>query len=224
MGLTWAQEDEWGRELLARVQERLTDLVAGGKLTPRERAEAGDTLARLGDVRPGVCTLEPDLIPIPAGTFLMGDERHEITLDAFAIARYPVTNAQFRHFVEDGGYTEKWRACWTKEGWQYRGSGSWREPRWRDDERLSQDNQPVVGVSWYEAVAYANWLSRQTGKPYRLPTEAEWSGRRGIRTAGSIPGRMGGWQTQRTQKKRALAGRRPWALSRPGRPPVGRWT
>ncbi|MCB0012593.1 MAG: SUMF1/EgtB/PvdO family nonheme iron enzyme, partial [Anaerolineales bacterium] len=174
MGLKWAQEDVWGRELLARVRDRLVALVARGRLTPRERAEAGSTLARLGDPRPGVCTLEPDLIPIPAGTFLMGDEKDEIILDAYAISRYPVTNAQFRYFVEDGGYTEKWRACWTDEGWQQRSEGSWIEPRFWDDERFNQANQPAVGVSWYEAVAYCNWLGRKTGQNCRLPTEAEW--------------------------------------------------
>jgi energy-coupling factor transporter ATP-binding protein EcfA2 len=154
MGLKWAQEDDWGRELLARVRGRLVDLVAGGKLSPRERAEAGDTLAGLGDPRPGVCTLEPELIPIPAESFFMGEEKYEIGLDAFAVARTPVTNAQYRFFVADGGYTEKWRACWTEEGWQYLGRNEWSEPRYWDAERLNRDNQPVVGVSWYEAVAY----------------------------------------------------------------------
>ncbi len=46
-------------------------------------------------------------------------------------------------------------------------------PLW-DDGRFNQPNQPVVGVSWYEAEAYANWLSEVTGKQYRLPTEEEW--------------------------------------------------
>ena len=40
--------------------------------------------------------------------------------------------------------------------------------------RFNQPNQPVVGVNWYEAMAYAAWLASVTGKPYRLPTEAEW--------------------------------------------------
>jgi formylglycine-generating enzyme required for sulfatase activity len=43
---------------------------------------------------------------------------------------------------------------------------------WGD--RFSGPNQPVVGVTWYEAVAYSRWLAAKTGKPYRLPTEAEW--------------------------------------------------
>ena len=186
MGLNWAQEDAWGQDLLARVRDRIAALVAGGRLTPRERAEAGSTLARLGDPRPGVCTLEPDPIPVSAGTFLMGEEKDEITLDAFAIGRYPITNAQFRYFVEDGGYQN--RDYWTKEGWQYRERGSWEEPRLWDDERFNQDNQPVVSVSWYEAVAYCNWLSQKTGQTYRLPTEAEWE-----RAARHTDGRLYPW-------------------------------
>jgi formylglycine-generating enzyme required for sulfatase activity/energy-coupling factor transporter ATP-binding protein EcfA2 len=174
MGLNWALEDAWGQELLARVQVRLVELVAEGKLTPRERTEAGRALGRLGDTRPGISTLEPDLIPIPAGAFLMGDEKYKVSLDAYAIARYPVTNTQFRYFVEDGGYTEKWRKCWTEEGWEERCEGKWTLPRLWDDERFNQANQPVVGVSWYEAVAYCNWLSYKTDKEYRLPSEAEW--------------------------------------------------
>ena len=49
-----------------------------------------------------------------------------------------------------------------------------REPYYWRDSRFNQPNQPVVGVNWYEAMAYAAWLAEVTGKPYRLPTEAEW--------------------------------------------------
>jgi formylglycine-generating enzyme required for sulfatase activity len=85
-----------------------------------------------------------------------------------------VSNAQFRFFVEDGGYTEKWRDCWTDEGWEVRQREGWTEPRFWQKPFWSIDNKPVVGESWYEAVAYANWLGRATGRAFRLPTEAEW--------------------------------------------------
>ncbi|MFQ5437094.1 MAG: formylglycine-generating enzyme family protein, partial [Anaerolineae bacterium] len=105
----------------------------------------------------------------------MGEQKQEVTVpEPFAIARYPVTNAQFRYFWEDGGYTEKWRHCWTDEGWEYKESRDWTEPRVWDNPQFNLPNQPVVGISWYEAVAYANWLAEKTGQPYRLPTEAEW--------------------------------------------------
>ena len=48
--------------------------------------------------------------------------QHTRYLPAYRIGKYPVTNAQYRRFVEDGGYTEKWRTCWTKAGWQWRQS------------------------------------------------------------------------------------------------------
>jgi formylglycine-generating enzyme required for sulfatase activity len=189
VGREAAEQDEVGRELLPRLRQQLVALLANGRLTPRQRAEAGDALGLLGDPRPGICTLEPDMIPIPAGPFLMGDEAlYEVHVDAFAIARYPITNAQFRYFVADGGYTDKWRNCWTEEGWHYRQQYGWTEPGSWDDERFSQANQPVVDVSWYEAVAYCNWLSRKTGKPYRLPTEAEWE-----RAARHTDGRQYPW-------------------------------
>jgi formylglycine-generating enzyme required for sulfatase activity len=172
VGKEAALKDKIGRPLLARLQTQLAALLAAGALTPRQRAEAGDALGLLGDPRPGVCTLEPDLIPIPAGPFLMGDKKYKVTLDAFAIARYPVTNAQFRFFVNDGGYDKQ--AYWTGEGWQYRQQEKWTQPNYWDDTFWSIENKPVVGISWYEALAYCHWLSAKTDQTYRLPTEAEW--------------------------------------------------
>lgn len=189
MGLKRVQDDEWGKALLARVQQRLADLLTQGHLPPRERVAAGDTLAGLGDPRPGVCSLEPDLITIPAGAFLMGEEKYSIHLDTFDIARTPVTNAQFRMFIEDGGYTEKWQHCWTDDGWKYRQSDGWQEPRYWQDTRFNQANQPVVGISWYETVAYCRWLSEKSGSQYRLPTEAEWE-----RAARHTDGREFPWE------------------------------
>ena len=60
---------------------------------------------------------------------------------------------------------------WTK--W-LTSEGQEQEPSFWSDSRFNRPNQPVVGVNWYEAMAYAAWLARVTGKPYRLPTEAEW--------------------------------------------------
>lgn len=173
MGLAQVAEDDgWGTELVERVRQRLAWLLTLGRLTPRERMAAGDTLGWLGDPRPGVCTLEPELVPVAAGKFLMGEEElHEIEIaQPYAIGRYPVTNAQYQLFMEDGGYTEKWQQCWTEEGWQWKGNRS--GPR--DNDGYTLPNQPRVGVSWYEAVAFVRWLAEKTGKPYRLPTEAEW--------------------------------------------------
>ncbi len=90
------------------------------------------------------------------------------------ISRYPVTNAQFRCFIDDGGYENAdW---WTKSGW------GWRRQYGRSgpvslSSHFDLPNHPVVGVTWYEAAAFCAWL---TGKwqiancQVRLPTEAEW--------------------------------------------------
>ena len=140
---------------------------------------------------------EPQLVMIPAGNFLMGTSdselkeiakldkdknyqewikhevpQHEVALPAYAIGRYPVTNAEFKRFIDDDGCTTQ--AYWTEAGWKQKESGGWTKPRYWDDAQWNDPSQPAVGVSWYEAVAYCNWLSKKTGKSYRLPTEAEW--------------------------------------------------
>ncbi len=137
----------------------------------------------LQEARPAL-PLEPELCHIPAGPFLMGsspddrladsDERpqHRLELPDFWLARYPVTNAQFRPFVESDGYTN--RRYWTPVGWQWCQKEKIRQPGWWDDPKWNAAHQPVVGVSWFEAVAYCNWLSAATGHPFRLPSEAEW--------------------------------------------------
>ncbi len=99
----------------------------------------------------------PAMLVIPAGIYLMGspDEYekpiHQVTISKpFAMGKYPVTNAEYRKFrpKHDSGKYQ--------------------------DLSLNDDTQPVVRVSWEDAMAYCTWLSEQTGKDYRLPTEAEW--------------------------------------------------
>ena len=63
---------------------------------------------------------------------------------------------------------------WSEEGWQWREENEIYEPEYLHDRKWNAPNFPVVGISWYEAEAYANWLSERTGHQYRLPTEAEW--------------------------------------------------
>ncbi|MCB9421360.1 MAG: SUMF1/EgtB/PvdO family nonheme iron enzyme [Ardenticatenaceae bacterium] len=180
MGLIVGRENladnEVAEELLPELQTQLAALLETGALTPVQRAEAGAALGWLGDPRAGVCTLEPVLIAIEDGlTFGMGKNYEPVTIPApYQIAQYPVTHAQFRFFVADGGYTDKWRHCWTKDGWRYKERDGWTEPRYWNDPQFNSPNQPVVGISWYEAAAYAHWLAEKTGKNYRLPTEAEW--------------------------------------------------
>lgn len=102
------------------------------------------------------------------------DERpiHEVNVAGFWMMRYPVTNAQYRQFVEADGYEEKW--WWTDAGWQAREANDWTEPRYWNDTKWNGARQPVVGVSWYEAVAFCRWTSSVMGREIRLPKEAEW--------------------------------------------------
>ncbi|MCP4397835.1 MAG: SUMF1/EgtB/PvdO family nonheme iron enzyme [bacterium] len=107
--------------------------------------------------------------------------QHEVYLSTCQISRYPVTNTQYRAFIEDGGYSEKWRGYWTKEGWEWKEEEDIDGPRVRGG-AFNLENHPVIGVSWYEAMAYCQWLTRRLrkqgvlaeGQEIRLPTEAEW--------------------------------------------------
>ena len=126
----------------------------------------------------------PTLIHIPAGPFLMGssdadthavgDEKpqHTMTLPDFWIGKTPVSNAQFRPFVEGDGYRNQ--AYWTTVGWQWCEQEQIVKPKYWDDTQWNRADYPVVGVSWFEAVAYCRWLTAQTGHAFRLPSEAEW--------------------------------------------------
>ncbi len=85
---------------------------------------------------------------------------HEVSLDAYRIARYPVTVGQYREFIQDDGYQDA--SCWTAGGF-----GEFTEPEgWEQQQEFP--SRPVVGVSWFEAAAFCQWAD------CRLPTEAEW--------------------------------------------------
>jgi formylglycine-generating enzyme len=103
----------------------------------------------------------PDIVIIPEGFFLMGSEsghenempRRRVWVDNFGIGRFPVTNREYKIFVDQGQAPA---------------------PPFCADAMFSDPEQPVVGVSWDEATAYCRWLSQRMGKEFRLPSEAEW--------------------------------------------------
>ena len=104
---------------------------------------------------------EPRLARIPAGWFAMGSEGgqeterpvHRVWVDSFFLGECQVTNAEYGGFLEVTGENVP--------------------PLW-DDPNFNRPEQPVVSVSWFDAVKYCEWLSEISGRKYRLPTEAEW--------------------------------------------------
>jgi formylglycine-generating enzyme required for sulfatase activity len=112
--------------------------------------------------------LEPEMVLIPAGEFLMGSDpqsdryakrdeqpQHTLYLPDYYLAKTPVTNAQYAAFVQATGYRqpEHWKGGNPPKG---------------------KKGHPVVNITWRDAVAYCSWLSEITGKLYCLPSEAEW--------------------------------------------------
>jgi iron(II)-dependent oxidoreductase len=115
------------------------------------------------------------MVEILPGLFKFGDESEDNQIDApYWIDIYPVTNARYEEFISAGGYeTQKW---WTEAGWLWRERNRILRPNFWDDEKWNQGNHPVVGVSWYEAAAYCNWLTEVSidGFKYHLPSEKQW--------------------------------------------------
>jgi serine/threonine protein kinase len=116
---------------------------------------------------------EPEMIPIPAGEFLMGSDpsvdedawdeeqpQRTLYLPDYHLSKTPVTNAQYAVFVQATGHRQPdhWKGTFRKGRNPPRGKG----------------DHPVVNVSWHDAVAYCRWLAEVTGRPYCLPSEAEW--------------------------------------------------
>jgi formylglycine-generating enzyme required for sulfatase activity/energy-coupling factor transporter ATP-binding protein EcfA2 len=159
-------------EKLKRLRKWLAHLLGNNRLPASERALAGRILATLGDPRPEVMTVDGmEFCPVPAGPFQMGSETEEFSIAPetplrkvdlpydYRMARYPVTVAQFREYVEESG----------------------NEPSDPDSLR-GLANAPVNLVSWHEAQAFCAWLTEwwrasgriEPGCSVALPSEAEW--------------------------------------------------
>jgi formylglycine-generating enzyme required for sulfatase activity/acetyl esterase/lipase len=124
-----------------------------------------------------------DFVYVPAGPFKMGDstgdgltrERpaHVVELDAFYIAKYEITNGDWKKFRDDPGYDNP--KFWPDGRVVPRDQVPyWTQANNHGGATPDSDRYPLLGVNWDAATAYCNWLSAKTGKRYRLPTEAEW--------------------------------------------------
>lgn len=184
------------KRLRRDMAQALALLVEAPVLPAAERVRAGVLLGQIGDPREDVSVLPPKMVPIKGGRFEIGDgkERTDLTIASFAIARYPITNAQYAQFLDDDGYDpakpwwddagRAWLACDDAasaelEPWRRRQIKD--RPEFWNDERFgsARPNHPVVDVSWYEAMAFCRWLSQHPvynpqGYRYELPSEVEW--------------------------------------------------
>lgn len=199
------QVSERNRSKVERVQQWLVQILKRGEFPAVERVLAGDSLARLGDARREVMTLdEMQFCFVPAGPFCMGssdkdemafgDEKpleHEMPLEYdFWISRFPISNAQFEEFVRDGGYWKEpryWVEAEAAGVWENGEVKGWNDehPRAKPHDfgvLFNLPNHPVVGVTWYEMLAFTRWLTevwREKGwivekAMVHLPSEAEW--------------------------------------------------
>jgi formylglycine-generating enzyme required for sulfatase activity len=137
------------------------------KVSLKSRIALAEYLGEFGDPRIGV------EITINEGMFWMGydpfpNDRpvRNISLPAYKIDVYPTTNQEFGAFINDQGYSRE--ELWDPDGWKWAQNINRKFPKYWFDARFNKANYPVVGVSWFEADAYARWAGK------RLPTESEW--------------------------------------------------
>ena len=150
------------------------------------------------------CDTCPEMVVIPAGSFMMGSTeeertrekvpkppkvpydfakfeqpRHEVTFARrFAIGKYEITRGQYAEFIRETGYPTAPKCwAWDARSDNYAEMAGWRVQEgksWRDPGFPQTDDHPVVCVDYADVTAYARWLSARTGQTYRLPNEAEW--------------------------------------------------
>ena len=178
-----------GVRLKSELEERLRQycLAAIEREAPvRERHELGLALGHLGDPRVTMDLREREAyVEIRSGRYRVGDDalrrslekqygagpwtltEAEFELDQpLLLSRFPVTNGQYAIFIDEGGYDQ--RQWWSDAGWDWREQNNIAKPRYWLDAKWNAPNKPVVGVSYWEAEAFASWAGG------RLPSDREW--------------------------------------------------
>lgn len=132
------------------------------------------------------CPTCPEIVVVPAGKFVMGtvgpaEEIDQDTGEAmplnvtiekpFGLGKTEITTAQYAEFIRESGYAPQPGCRLWNDRWLVDPKGDWRGDGVR---KQPKQDFPVTCVSWADAKAYAGWLSKKTGKTYRLPSESEW--------------------------------------------------
>lgn len=154
------------RSVLDKPQEKNTDptIISPERLELiRLRSLAAQAMVRSGSGYWTEPYYEPEWVNIPAGEFMMGNDRGDVDerpanvlyLDSYWISRIPIANIQYAYFIQQTGHKAPgyWDGSFPPQG---------------------KESHPVVGVSWYDAMDYCRWLSEVTRKMITLPSEAEW--------------------------------------------------
>ncbi len=153
-----------------RLIEYLKKLPASGELISQRPAKAkqpigAQPLILRVEVPPREAPFE--MVKVPKGPFLYGEDRIREVIDHdYWIDKYPVTNEKYRAFILADGYRNQ--AYWSVEGWKWKTKNKIKARQYWNDTEWNKADHPVVGVSYYEAEAYAKWAGK------RLPTEREW--------------------------------------------------
>jgi len=191
--------EQEARRMAEVAAKKQAEAMAQAEERARAQAAARVKEAPRAVQRPGTvfqdCPDCPRMVVIPAGEFTMGSpaseagrgvdegpQRQVSIAQPFALGRSEVTVAEFRRFADESGYrTEAERDARAQgcSGFIYAdplaaGPASQPVTSWRSPGLAQADSHPVLCVSWNDARAYAQWLSKKTGERYRLPTEAEW--------------------------------------------------
>lgn len=157
------------KEKLGPVSEEKPTRAAEEKPSTRPAEAEQPSAGQSSDRSPKTAQQEVpfEMVKVPKGPFLYGDQNIRLVIEHdYWIDQYPVTNQKYGEFVLCGGYEKQ--QCWSSEGWEWKTENSITHPaHWNDGEWRHPDH-PVVGVSYYEAEAYAIWAGK------RLPTEQEW--------------------------------------------------